>query len=254
MSVSYTEIMNMSVTLYRVLCDLGPMASDEPVRAGMRSASARTGDEDSRAFYAAQAERSAVLAERLVEIKRHVEAAHETVNKIAEEFSTRKMAIRRKMATVHTLMTAGRKEGWMPKACLPSLKSGLEHGALDALCHGMPASAKEDLTGAVVSVYSTMRALSWLARAEEMPPLEEMRDLFRAAFGSVLKCKGVLGKVEWGIEKVWFAIKVCMEMHDLVEILCLDDLGQMMEILETMEGVLVGARMRDRGGEEASDV
>lgn len=246
MSASYSEMMNVSVTLYRLLCDVGLLASDEPILAGMRSASARTGEEGERAFYAAQAERSAALAPRLAELKRHVEAANNTVNAIVSEFSLQKMAIRRKMVTVHTLMTAGRKEGWMPKACLPPMKSRLDESVLDTalepLCRGMPASAKEELTWAVIRVYSTMSTLTWLARAEELPPLEEMRTLFRAAFGAVLKCKGILGKAERGIEKVWFAIKVCMETHDLMDTMSLDDLGQMMEILETMEKVLGEAR------------
>jgi hypothetical protein len=246
MSVPYSEMIMTSCALYRLLCDVGPMASSEPVLAGVRRADSKVGSEAKRAFYAARAERSAALAPQLAALKQHLAAAHEAANKIVEAFSLQKMAIRRKLTAVHTAMTQARKEGWMPKACFPPLKGSVKPAELDAaievFCKGMPAEAKEELSHALTAVYSAIGALAWMAKNYEQAPVDEERDLFRQAFAAVLMCKGILGKADKGIEKMWHIIKICLDSEDLMDAMSLDDLGQMMEILETMEGVLEGCR------------
>jgi hypothetical protein len=242
LTATFSEMMEMSSVLYTLLCDVGPLAREESVRTGIYTDGSKTGPEAKRAFYTARATRSAALTPQLAALKQHIEAAHQVANNLVEEFCLQKMAIRRKLATVHTAMKTARKEGWMPKACFPPLigtvKPAELEEALNTYSHGMPAEAKEELRHAVTAVYSAMGALTWLAGAEEEPPLEETRDLFRAAFGAVLMCKGILGKADKGMEKVWLAVKLCLDHQDLMDSLTLDDLGQMIDLLGAMEEAL----------------
>lgn len=244
MSIPYGELMSVSSALYGLLCDTHHLPSDEALRAGIRAADAKTGSEAKRAFHGARSERSAALAPKLTALKAHLQAAHDAANAIVEEFTTVRKAIRAKLAIVQPLAARARRERWMPAARFPGFKKGVEdatlEAAVDAYCAEarIPASSKEDFLQALQSVYSAVNVLTWMGKAEETPPAEEARDLFREFFRSVLLCKGILGKADKAIEKTWLIVKACLDSRDLYDALSLDDLGQMLEIAETLEKIL----------------
>jgi hypothetical protein len=244
MSVPYGDLMNVSSTLYALLCDTRHLPRDEAIRAGIHASDAKTGGETKQAFYGTRSERSTALVPKLEALRAHLDAAHDAVNAIVEEFTRVRKAIREKLAIVQPLAAQARKEGWMPAAHFPALKKGINLSAItaavDAYCVlvRIPASSKEDFLDALLSVYNAVSVLVWMGCAKETPPPEEARDLFRQFFRSVLQCKGILGKADKSIEKTWLIIKVCLDSTHLYDLLTLDDLGQMLEIAGALEKVL----------------
>jgi hypothetical protein len=189
------------------------------------------------------------LAEDFEALKAHLEAADAAAGRIARAFSEKRAALRTKLEEVHKAMKAARKAGRMPTTHFPSLKGDVEFAVLEAAVETystdvlgglLAADTKEEFAHAVFAVYSAMGSITHVAQLPhgEAPPMDEMLALFRTLFNAVLRCKGILGKADKAIERMYTTLKTCLGVAELVDRMTMKDLAQMEEIADAMMAIV----------------
>jgi hypothetical protein len=110
----------------------------------------------------------------------------------------------------------------------------------DVLGGLLAADTKEEFAHGVYAVYDAMKSLLWVSRLprDEEPPMDEMLALFRRLFRAVLKCKGILGKADKAVERMYITLKTCLGVTELMDRMTMEDLTQMEEIVEAMMAVV----------------